>query len=171
MVNEHGNSMPELNWDKFNPFDHLQQGQSFLPGLASGMPELMHGYEPAGIDEAMVDGHLRPEWRPVIGHLNRLGVAGLTQRRDQALRLVRDNGVTYTAHNEHSQDRPWSLDIVPHVIGAEEWRGLARAVAQRARLQDALIVMASSACCAKAWFRLQPFLVIRNSCDPCMALR
>ena len=139
MVNEHESAMPELNWNKFNPFYHLQQGQSFLPGLASGMPELMHGYKPAGIDEAVVDGHLRPEWRPIIGHLNRLGVAGLTQRRDQALRLVRDNGVTYTAHNEHSQDRPWSLDIVPHVIGAEEWRGLARAVAQRARLQDALL--------------------------------
>lgn len=114
---------------------HQSLGQAVEPVL----PDMLTGYQPVGLDEAVANGRLRNEWRPVFGHLSRLGLAGLAQRRDQALRLVRDNGVTYTAHNEQSQERPWSLDIVPQVIGAEEWRALAKGVAQRARLQDALL--------------------------------
>ena len=160
MVNEHGQAMPPAqsppasndapdhsgspnqNQSQQSQSQQSQnQGQGSGSGrpLASGLPELMQSYHPNGLDEAVVDGQLRAPWRPLIGHLNRIGMAGLAQRRDQALRLIRDNGVTYTAHNEHSQERPWSLDIVPQVIGAEEWRSLARGVAQRARLQDAVL--------------------------------
>ncbi len=153
MVNEHGQAMPpsQLTPNLPSHSPTLSQGQNQGQGqsqgqssgatraAASGMPELLHGYQPAGLDEAVSDGQLRQTWRPLMGHLNHIGVAGLAQRRDQALRLIRDNGVTYTAHNEHSQERPWLLDIVPQVIGADEWRALARGVAQRARLQEALL--------------------------------
>ena len=72
MVNDHGRAMPELNWNKFNPFDQLQQGQSFSAGLPAGMPELMNSYKPTGIDKAVVDGQLRPEWRQTIKVANYL---------------------------------------------------------------------------------------------------
>ncbi len=132
------------------------------------LPDLLHGYLPSGWDEALASSglshgqnqnqgqfqfqipgqsqsqgqngpHLRSAWRGIMAHLNRLGAVGLTGRREQALRLIRDNGVTYNAHNERGIDRPWSLDVVPQMIGAEEWRTLARGVAQRARLMDAIL--------------------------------
>ncbi len=90
-------------------------------------------------DEAFDRGHLRTSWRQTMNCLGRLGAAGLSQRRDQALRLVRDNGVTYNANSERGIDRPWALDVVPLVLGAEEWHAVARGVAQRARLLDAVL--------------------------------
>ena len=103
------------------------------------LPDLISGYAPTGLDELVDGGNVRSHWRPMLGHLNRLGALGLTARREQALRLVRDNGVTFTAHNERGVDRPWALDVVPQVISADDWRGLSRGVAQRARLLDALL--------------------------------
>ncbi len=109
------------------------------------LPDLFSGYRPAHLDEAVSGGDadagglLRPAWKGIVGHLNRLGAVGLTGRREQALRLVRDNGVTYNAHSERGVDRPWMLDAIPQVIGTEEWSSLAKGVAQRARMLDALL--------------------------------
>ncbi len=108
-------------------------------GAMDAAPDLFSSYQSQGWDEALDNGHLRTPWRQAMGYLGRLGPAGIAQRREQALRLVRDNGVTYNANSERGVDRPWALDVVPLVLGAEEWHALARGVAQRARLLDAVL--------------------------------
>ena len=79
--------------------------------MDAALPDLFQSYRPNGHDEAVGrdDGQLNPSWRLMLGHLNRLGAVGITGRREQALRLVRDNGTTYNAHNDHGGDRPWSM--------------------------------------------------------------
>ena len=101
--------------------------------------DLLNGYAPEGYDEAFDVSGLRPHWRGIVGHIDRLGALGLTARREQAYRLIRDNGATFNANAERGVDRPWTLDPLPVVLPQEEWRSLARGVAQRARLLDAIL--------------------------------
>ena len=62
--------------------------------------------------------------------------ARLTSMRD----MIRDNGVTYNVYDEaQGHARPWELDMVPFVIGPEDWKTIAAGVAQRARLSDLLL--------------------------------
>ena len=103
------------------------------------LTDLFQDYRQSGFDEAERDGVVRSHWRGVLRHLEKLGALGLTARREQALRLIRDNGVTYNANAEAGVDRPWTLDPVPVVLDHEEWRTLARGVAQRAKLMDTVL--------------------------------
>ncbi len=54
--------------------------------------------------------------------------------------MIRDNGVTYNVYDDaDGQARLWQLDIVPFVIGADEWRGIEAAVVQRAHLNNLVL--------------------------------
>ena len=54
--------------------------------------------------------------------------------------MIHENGVTYNVYGDpQGMERPWELDPVPQVIGAAEWARLEAALAQRARLLDALL--------------------------------
>ncbi len=68
-----------------------------------------------------------------------LGIDELNQRRQQSERLLRDNGVTYTFHDAQGYNRPWQLDPVPMLIGAEEWRSIEQGLQQRAMLLDLVL--------------------------------
>jgi uncharacterized circularly permuted ATP-grasp superfamily protein len=46
------------------------------------------------------DGHVRPEWAPLVEVLNRMGPAGLSDRWQEGLRLIHDNGVTYNVYGD-----------------------------------------------------------------------
>ena len=81
----------------------------------------------------------RPHWREVLAALAALPRDGLTQRWDQGLTLLRDNGVTYNAYGDPAGlDRPWQLDPLPLVLPHAEWSAISAAVAQRATLLDAV---------------------------------
>ena len=70
----------------------------------------------------------------------RLGAAGLDQRREQARRLLRENGVTYNVYGApQGPDRPWELDPLPLVISHEEWDRLSQALAQRVTVLNAVL--------------------------------
>jgi hypothetical protein len=86
------------------------------------------------------DGAVRPHWAKLSATLAGFGRHELTRRTQEARRLIRDNGMTFHMHKgRDTQKRPWPLDLVPCVIDGDEWATLERAVAQRARLLDAVL--------------------------------
>jgi len=104
---------------------------------------LIAGYRPPinSYDELrLAGGGLREPWPRFVGGLERLGSAGLDQRREQARRLLREDGVTYNVYGApQGPDRPWELDPLPLLVSSEEWERLSDAIAQRvAVLNDAL---------------------------------
>ncbi len=104
------------------------------------LPLLFAGYSapPGSWDEAVGTAGLRPAWDGLNEHLTTLGAEGLDHRQEQIRRLVRDNGVAYTA-NLAAEERQWRLDPLPVVLPEDEWQPLAKAVIQRARLLEAYL--------------------------------
>ena len=95
---------------------------------------------PGVYDELRNGQVLRPHWRGLDECMRRLGSRGMAMRYEQARRLIRENGVTYNVYGDvHGLDRPWQLDPLPLMVSAAEWDGLAKGIAQRARLIDAVI--------------------------------
>ncbi len=95
-----------------------------------------------GFDELIgADGGARPAWTRLRDDLDRYGVAEINRRSEHARRLIRENGVTYNVYGDTGgADRPWPLDALPVVIGADEWTQVAAGISQRARVLDALLV-------------------------------
>ncbi|HSI34042.1 MAG: circularly permuted type 2 ATP-grasp protein [Phycisphaerae bacterium] len=86
------------------------------------------------------DGALRAHWRMLVSMIDDLGPDELTRRWEQARRMIRENGITHNVYGDASgMDRPWSLDLVPLLVPAPEFRGIGDALAQRARLLDRLL--------------------------------
>ncbi len=87
-------------------------------------------------DECFGQGGLpRPQWTGMIEAIERLGAARLNARWDEGLRIIREHGVTYNVYGDpQGRDRPWSLDPVPLILSAREWRGLEAGLIQRSRL-------------------------------------
>lgn len=96
----------------------------------------------AGIwDEIRHDGDgMRPVWERYFRSMQGMTVGQMSQRWDEAKRILRDNGVSYNVYADpRGADRPWQLDPVPQAMDEEEWRFLARGISQRAKLLDALL--------------------------------
>ena len=90
----------------------------------------------APYDECFGQGGLsRPQWTGMIEAIERLGAARLNARWDEGRRIIREHGVTYNVYGDpQGRDRPWSLDPVPLILSAPEWRGLEAGLIQRSRL-------------------------------------
>ena len=108
-----------------------------------GRLDLFAGYDPpqGSYDETFAGaGEARPHWQRVVEELEDLGPRELAHCWQQARRMIHENGVTYNVYGDpQGMERPWELDPVPRVIGAGEWVHLEAALAQRARLLDALL--------------------------------
>ena len=104
---------------------------------------LFAGYRaPDGsFDETFAEsGEPRPHWQKVVEALETLGAGELAHCWQQARRMIHENGVTYNVYDDaRGMERPWELDPVPWVIGPQAWAGLEAAVAQRARLLNAVL--------------------------------
>ncbi len=104
---------------------------------------LHHGYvlRPGGYDEMLSAPHaLRPPWEEFIESLSTLAPAEMALRWERGQRLISDNGITFHVHGDpQGLERPWQLDPMPMVLGADEWRGLSRGLEQRARLLNAVL--------------------------------
>jgi len=96
---------------------------------------------PSGVyDEFAHGGEPRAHWRRLAGVFRGWHHAELSDRWEQARRLIRDNGVTYNVHDDGEKgQRPWVLDPIPLVIAADEWRGIEAGIRQRLRVLDALL--------------------------------
>jgi uncharacterized circularly permuted ATP-grasp superfamily protein/uncharacterized alpha-E superfamily protein len=85
-------------------------------------------------------GTVRPHWRGLIEHLTDGGPDAVRRSVELARRLVIENGVTYNVYADpQGKDRPWLLDPLPLLIGAEEWQQLEAGVIQRTRLLNEIL--------------------------------
>jgi uncharacterized circularly permuted ATP-grasp superfamily protein/uncharacterized alpha-E superfamily protein len=86
------------------------------------------------------DGGLRSAWKPFIEHLDTATPEQMHHRLTYVRRRIQENGVTYNVYADpKGADRPWELDPLPMILGADEWSEISRAVTQRARLLNALL--------------------------------
>ena len=107
------------------------------------MPDLLDRYPLSeGTYHEMLEpgGAVRPHWRRLFEHLQRSSSAQLNHRQASLARQIQENGVTYNVYADpKGADRPWELDLLPHVIPADEWRRISAGIAQRARLLNAVL--------------------------------
>jgi uncharacterized circularly permuted ATP-grasp superfamily protein len=69
-----------------------------------------------------------------------LDLAELRARQRAAEANIKSRGVTFTVYDQHANiDREWPFDIIPRLIPASEWDGVARGLAQRLRALNAFI--------------------------------
>ena len=85
-------------------------------------------------------GRARPQWERLAKVARNSSRSALSRRANRIRRAVEQDGVTYNIYgNPKGTDRPWEVDLLPFVIGKEEWQFLAAAVAQRARLLNTIL--------------------------------
>ncbi|NWD66155.1 circularly permuted type 2 ATP-grasp protein [Pseudomonas gingeri] len=107
------------------------------------MPDLLDRYPlTAGTYHELLDdgGAVRAHWQPLVDQLQRSTPLQLAQRQALLARQIQENGVTYNVYADpKGADRPWELDLLPHIIPADEWQRVAAGIAQRARLLNAVL--------------------------------
>ena len=114
------------------------------PARAATPAACLEGYkpEPRRYDELLDErGALRPHWQRLLERLGGADLGGTVRRGfELTQRLIAENGVTYNVYADPlGADRPWTLDPLPLLLTAAEWRQIEQGVAQRARLLDALL--------------------------------
>ena len=101
------------------------------------MSDLLDRYPlTAGTYHELLDdkGGVRAHWRRLFDHLQRSTPGQLRQRQTLLARQIQENGVTYNVYADpKGADRPWELDLLPHVIAADEWQQLSAGIAQSRR--------------------------------------
>ena len=91
-------------------------------------------------DELFGEDGVRPHWQEFLDHIDEVSADTLKARAAQLSRGIQQNGVTYNVYADpRGTDRPWSLDLLPLILPADEWRGIAAAISQRVRLLNALL--------------------------------
>lgn len=101
------------------------------PALAAALPARAGHYD----ELRDADGHLRPGWARFFGQLGAEGLADLGRRAQTLARQIAEDGVSYNVYNYAQRGaQPWSLDLLPHIVEAEEWAALEAGITQRARL-------------------------------------
>jgi uncharacterized circularly permuted ATP-grasp superfamily protein/uncharacterized alpha-E superfamily protein len=86
------------------------------------------------------EGRARPHWQQLAKAAKRLSRSGLARRANTIRHAVEQDGVTYNVYADpKGTDRPWEVDLLPLIIGPEEWRSLANAVKQRAHLLNGVL--------------------------------
>ncbi len=98
--------------------------------------------EASGRYDELLDpsGKLRPHWEQLATALTTMPPEDYAQRTESALRMVRENGVTYNVYDESpGLGRLWQLDIAPFIVSPDDWALIEAAVVQRARLSNAIL--------------------------------
>ncbi len=99
---------------------------------------------PAGAYDEMLDATGRPRghWAHLSGALTELGLEELLRRRQEAARLVDQDGVVYNTYEDSSLSRPgrrWLLDPVPTVISSRDWEAVESGLIERAELLNLVL--------------------------------
>jgi uncharacterized circularly permuted ATP-grasp superfamily protein/uncharacterized alpha-E superfamily protein len=85
---------------------------------------------------------LHPHWVEFLSKIPQEDQAEyLCSKHTDLAKQIRDNGITYNVYADQAQgtSRPWSLELLPQIIGPQEWATLSEAVAQRARLLNLMM--------------------------------
>lgn len=79
------------------------------------------------------DGEVKQHWKRLVGNIERFGIDELSNRQQELLKLLKENGVTYNVYGDtDGMNRPWQLDSMPLLISPLEWRITERGMKQRA---------------------------------------
>lgn len=92
--------------------------------------------------DEMIDaqGQVRPHWLHLMQELGKLPGGEMDLRRKEALKLLRENGVTYNVYGDpDGSSRPWLLDPVPLLISGDEWYEIEAGLKQRAELLNMIM--------------------------------
>ncbi len=96
----------------------------------------------AGVFDEMraPNGDARPHFETLLSELDALGGEEIQRRRDSCEQIIHEQGITYTVYGDASgTERPWRLDPIPLVIAPQEWRGVEKALVQRATLINRIL--------------------------------
>ena len=111
---------------------------------ASSTRSVLHGYAPKGsrYDECMdAHGHLRPAWAQFFNLLHGDQPAALLAATEASHRAVIEQDVSMNVYRgERAGSQLWPLDVLPLLIGADEWAALTRGLRQRAHLFNELLL-------------------------------
>jgi len=102
----------------------------------------LFGEEALGRYDEVLDrtGAVRPHWQRLVESFTAMAPDEYQRRLDSALRMVRENGVTYNVYDDAAGlVRLWQLDIAPFLVSADDWAAIEAAVTQRARLANAIL--------------------------------
>ncbi|MEO8259832.1 MAG: circularly permuted type 2 ATP-grasp protein [Acidobacteriota bacterium] len=108
----------------------------------SGLPLSPEYVVPDGhFDEVRTpQGALRQPWADFAASTG-LNADSLSQAQKRIARQIDENGVTYSVYAAaDGLQRPWSLDVLPLIVRAQEWEELGRGLRQRARLLNAIAI-------------------------------
>ena len=110
-----------------------------VEGLAEDMLRRARAADAGHFDELRQGPtQLRAPWQEFLSHLG-APLEDLQRRQATLQRQIREDGITYNVYNaEGGPNRPWSLEVLPQIIEAQEWRELEQGVVQRARLLNAV---------------------------------
>lgn len=95
-----------------------------------------------GIYDEMLDetGQIRPHWQHLMRALQQLGSQEVAHRHQEALKLLRENGVTYNVYDDpNGNTRPWQLDPIPWLLKGNEWFDIEAGLLQRAELLNLIL--------------------------------
>ncbi|HMC75508.1 MAG TPA: circularly permuted type 2 ATP-grasp protein [Vicinamibacterales bacterium] len=103
---------------------------------------LLSGYAaPGGHFDELLDASGRPRawWTAFSGHAGDLTGDTLTTAQARVARQIHESSITHTVFAAaEGRSRPWTLDVLPFILSAAEWRPLARGLRQQARLLNAI---------------------------------
>ncbi len=106
-------------------------------------PALCTSYSapPSAFDELWTaDQSVRKHWQPLIQALDRDGCEELVRCRQEVTRILRENGVAYNIHGDpQGVHRNWNLDILPLIVGRDDWQTISAGLCQRAHLLDLVL--------------------------------
>jgi uncharacterized circularly permuted ATP-grasp superfamily protein/uncharacterized alpha-E superfamily protein len=106
---------------------------------AAASPEEARGAR-AAFDECFsCASAIRPHWHPLVSSLKRLGREELIARTGDIQRILAENGVSRFVNRDGGTEEPWRLDLVPLVLGRDDWRELEAGLIQRARLLNLIL--------------------------------
>jgi uncharacterized circularly permuted ATP-grasp superfamily protein len=90
--------------------------------------------------DEMWAGQVRPHWRKFIQSIDDLGGAEIVRLNREAIRMLRENGVTYNVHGDpEGLNRRWQLDLIPLIIDSGEWKVIESGLIQRAELFNLIL--------------------------------
>ncbi len=104
------------------------------------MPLEYHGHDGLLDDARAEDGSVKPEWSYLLNSLGDLGADKLQERHGIARRILRDDGASYNIYGrDGNPSSSWELDLVPYVIGSEDWAKIEAGLLERAELFNLML--------------------------------
>lgn len=105
-------------------------------GLIDSYPLAVDRYD----EMLAAPGKPRAHWQRFADRLTALPDEAMNRREQFVRSAIEADGVTYNVYSDpKGVKRPWELDMLPLIIDADEWARLGAAVAQRARLFNAML--------------------------------